>query len=110
MTNWFLMLKKGLSTILHTFLQQSLNVPQDLPNIFMGFFLQGGFVILDIVFGCGNPTYNSCPVRELSLLTQVLGFTILRSLVSKQCKGAQSSMVLSMRSDNLTYNSRPSNS
>ena len=32
--------------------------------------LQGGFVISDIVFGCGDPTYNLSPVQELSLLTQ----------------------------------------
>ena len=29
-----------------------------------------GFVISDIVFGCGNPTYNPSPVQELCLLTQ----------------------------------------
>ena len=32
--------------------------------------LQGGFVISDIVFGSGDPTYNPRPVQELSLLTQ----------------------------------------
>ena len=32
--------------------------------------LQGGFVISDIVFGFGVPTYNPSPVHELSLLTQ----------------------------------------
>ena len=74
-------------------------------------FLQGGFVISDIVFGCDDPTYNPSPVRELSLLTQFSGFTTLQSLVlEKHCKGAQSSMVLSMRSDDLTYNPSPSNS
>ena len=51
------------------------------------------------------------PVRELSLLTQFSGITTLQSLVSeKQWKGAWPSMVLSMRSDNLTYNPSPSNS
>ena len=81
---------------------------QDLSNIFM--VLQGGFVISDKVFGCDNPTYNPSPVRELSLLTQFSGITTLQSLVSeKQCKGAWPSMVLSMRSDDLTYNPSPSN-
>ena len=48
--------------------------------------LQGGFVILDIVFGCGNATCNPSPVRELSLLTQFLGIITLQSLVlEKQC-------------------------
>ena len=76
-----------------------------------GFFLQGGFVISDIVFGCDDPTYNPSPVQKLSLLTQFSGFTTLQSLVlEKHCKGARSSMVLSMRSDNLTYNPSPSNS
>ena len=35
---------------------------------FFLFFLQGGFVILDIVFGCDDSTYNPSPVRELSLV------------------------------------------
>ena len=95
--------------IIHPFLQQSLNVPQDLPKIFI--VLQGGFVISDIVFGCDDPTYNPSPVRELSLLTQFSGFTTLQSLVSeKQCKWAWSTMILSMRSNDLTYNLSPSNS
>ena len=38
MTNWFLMLRKILSTILHhTFIQQSLNVSQVLPKILHDF-------------------------------------------------------------------------
>ena len=32
------------------------------------FFLQGGFVISDIVFGCDDPTYNPSPVQELSFV------------------------------------------
>ena len=116
MTNRFLMLKKGLSTILHTscFTEKfecSLESARKkkFDNIF--FFLQGGFVISDKVFGCDDPTYNPSPVRELSLLTQFSGFTTLQSLVSeKHCKGARSSMALSMRSDDLTYNPSPSNS
>ena len=73
--------------------------------------LQGGFIMSDKVFGCDNPTYNPSPVRELSLLTQFSGITTLQSLVSeKQCKGAWPSMVLSMRSHDLTYNPSPSNS
>ena len=68
-------------------------------------FLHGGFVISDIAFGCDDLTYNPSPVRELSLLTQFSGITTLQSLVSKkQCKGAWPSMVLSVRSDDLTYN------
>ena len=63
-------------------------------------FLQGGFVILDIVFGCDDPTYYPSPVRELSLLTQFSGIATLQSLVSeKQCKGAGPITVLSMRID-----------
>ena len=116
MTNWFLMLKKGLSTILHHtsfFTEKFECYPESTrKNLTVFFsFLQGGFIISDIVFGCDDPTYNASPVRELSLLTQFSGFTTLQSLVSeKHCNGAQSSMVLSMRSDNLTYNSSPSNS
>ena len=75
------------------------------------FSLQGDFVISDFVFGCDNPTYNASPVGELSLLTQFSGFTTLQSLVSeKHCKGARSTMVMSMRSDDLTNNPSPSNS
>ena len=40
-------------------------------------FLQGGFVISDIVFGCDDPTYNPSPVGVLSLLTQFSCFTTL---------------------------------
>ena len=73
--------------------------------------LQGIFVISDIAFGCGDPTYNPSPVGELSLLTQFSGITTLQSLISeKQCKGAWPSVVLSMKSDDLTYNPSPSNS
>ena len=72
--------------------------------------LQGGFVISDKVFGCDNPTYNPSPVRELSLLTEFSGITTLQSLVlEKQWKGAWPSVVLSMTSDDLTYNPSPSN-
>ena len=75
------------------------------------FFLQAAFVISDMVFGCDDPTYNPSPVWELSLHTKFSGFTTGQSLVSeKHCKGAQSNMVLSMRSDDLTYNPSPSNS
>ena len=78
---------------------------------FFFFFLQGGFVISDIIFGCDDPTNNPSPVRELSMLTQFSGFTSLQSLVlEKHCKGARSNMILSMRSDDLTYNPSPSNS
>ena len=84
---------------------KSINFFQDL----LKYILQGGFVILDIVFGCDNPTYNPSPVWELSLLTQFSGITTLQSLVlEKQCKGAWPVMVLSMRSDNLTHNPSPS--
>ena len=44
--------------------------------------LQGGFVILDKVFGCDDPTYNPSRVWELRLLTQISGITTLQSLVS----------------------------
>ena len=50
--------------------------------------------------GCDDPTYNPSPVWKLSLLTQLSGFTTLQFLVSeKHCKGARSSMVLPMGSD-----------
>ena len=124
MTNWFLMLKKGLTTILHhsSFFTEKFECsPESARKFFLTvcfcffcflfFFLQGGFVISDIVFGCDDPTYNPSPVRELSLLTQFSGVTTMPSLVlEKHSKGAPSSMVLSMRSDDLTYNPSPSNS
>ena len=69
-----------------------------------------GFLLFQIVFGYDNPTYNTSGVQELPLLTFV-GFTFLHSLVlEKQCKGTCGSIVLSMRSDNLTYSTSPSNS
>ena len=108
MTSRFLMLKKILSTILHltSFFTGKFKFFQDLPKI--AIVLQGGFVISDLVFGCDNPTYNPSPIRELSLLTQFSGITTLQSLVlEKQCKGAWPSMVLSMRSDDLTSHITP---
>ena len=42
--------------------------------------LQGGFVVLGIIFGCDNHRYNSSPVWELSLLAQFSGITILQAL------------------------------
>ena len=116
MTNWFWMLKKGLSTILHHtsfFTEKFKSSPGSTKKnlTFFYFSLQGGFVISDTVFGCDNPTYNPSPVQELSFITQFSGFTTLQSFVSeKHCKGAWSSMVLSMRSDGFTYNPSPSNS
>ena len=100
------MLRKGLSTILlHTcfFTEKFEGSPESTKDFDFFFFLQGVFFISDIVFGCDNLTYNPSPVRELNLLTQFSGFTTLQSLVlEKHCKGARSSMVLSMRSDDLT--------
>ena len=100
--------------IIHPNLQKSLNVPQHLPEQNLTFFyfsLQGDFVISDFVFGCDSPTYNTSPVWESSLLTQFSAFTALQSLVlEKHCKGARSTMVMSMRSDDLTNNPCPSNS
>ena len=53
-------------------------------NLFFFFFeiptLHGGFVNLDIVFGC-DPTYNPSSVQKFSLLTQFSGLTTLQSLV-----------------------------
>ena len=73
--------------------------------------LQQGFVISNIAFGSGDPKYNPSAVQELGLLTHISGITTLQFLVlEKQCKGSWPSMVLSMKSDNLTYNPRPSNS
>ena len=45
--------------------------------------LQGGFVISDFVFGCGDPTYNPSPVMEFRLFTQCSVITILKYLVSE---------------------------
>ena len=100
-----------MSTILHhaSFFTTKFKFFQDQLNIFM--VLQEGFVISDKAFGCDNPIYNPSSVRELSLFTQFSGITTLQSLVSeKQCKGAWSSMVLSIKSDDLTHNPSPSNS
>ena len=116
MTNWFSMLKKGLSTILHHtsfFTEKFECAPGSTKKKFFEVFfsLQRGFVISDIVFGCDCPTYNPSPVWELTLITQFWGFTTLRSLVlEKHCKGARSCMVLSMRSDDVMYNPCPSTS
>ena len=57
--------------MLHSFLQKSVNFFHDL----LKYILQGGFVILGIVFGYDEPTYNSSPVWELSLLTEFSGIT-----------------------------------
>ena len=87
------MLKKGLSTILHhtSFFTEKFECSPESTRkkiLTVFFFLQGGFVISDIVFGCDDPTYNPSPVPELSLLTQFSGFTTLQSLVlEKHCKG-----------------------
>ena len=105
------MLKEGLSTILHhtSFFTEKFECSPESTRkkkltVFCFFFLQGGFVISDIVFGCDDPIYNPSPVQELSLLNQFSSFTTLQSLVlEKQSKGAQSSMILSVRSDDLTY-------
>ena len=43
-----------------------------------------GFVNLDIVFGCYNPTHNPSSVREMCLSTQFSGLTALQSLVTKE--------------------------
>ena len=90
MTNWFLMLKKGLSAILHHtsfFTEKFECFPEctEKKNLTVFFsFLQGGFVISDIVFGCDDPTYNPSPVPELSLLTQFSGFTTLQSSIKQR--------------------------
>ena len=92
------------------FLQKSLNVPQDLPK--KVFFARGFLSLQTLSLGVTTPHITPDILRELSLLTQFSGFTTLQSKVSeKHCKGARSSMILSMRSDNnLTYNPSPSNS
>ena len=74
------------------------------------FLFARGFAISEIVFGCDKPTYDPSPVRELSFITQFSGLATLQSLaLEKQWKGYRSSMVLSIRSDDLTYNPSPSN-
>ena len=61
--------------------------------------LQGGFVISDFVFGCGDPTYNPSPVMEFRLFTQCSVITILKYLVSEmQWKMAWPIIVVSMKS------------
>ena len=82
------MLKKVISTIPPHALSYTAKC-----NFFPGstkiIFLQGGFVILDIVFGCDNPTFIICLVQELSLLTQFSRITTQQFLVlEKQGKGA----------------------
>ena len=112
MTNWFLMLKKGLLTILHhtSFFTENFECSPGSTKNLKGVFCKGVLLFQRLSL-YNDLTYNPSPVRELSLLTQFSGFTTLQSLVlEKHFKGAQSSMVLSMRSDNLTYNRSPSNS
>ena len=81
MTNWFWMLEKGISTILHhtSCFTEIFECSPGLPkkDLTLFFSLQGGFVISDIVFGWDTPTYNPSLVWELSLLTQFSGFTNL---------------------------------
>ena len=43
-----------------------------------------GFVNLDIVFRCDDPTYNPSPVQKLSLLTQFSGLVTLQSLITRK--------------------------
>ena len=89
-TSWFLMLKKILPTIIHhtSFFTAKFKFFSGSTINFDGF-VMGFCVILDIVFGCDNATYNPSPVWELSLLTQFAGITTLESLVlKKQYKGA----------------------
>ena len=105
MTSWFLMLKKILLAILHTsFFTAKFKFFQRLPEILM--VVQEGFVIVDMVYGCDNCTYNPSAVQELSLLTKFLSIKTLQLIVSeKQCKGGLTKHgVLSMRSNDLTYN------
>ena len=66
------------------------------PSLFVCFFLcfvffvfqipsfQGGFVNLDIVFGCGDPTCNPSSVWKLSLLIQFSGLTTLQPFVVRE--------------------------
>ena len=87
-------------------------LPRIYQTFLMFFFLQGGFAISDNVFGWNEPLYNPSPVLELSLLTQ-FSFRLYNAAVlsfGEALQGARSSMVLSMRSDNLTYNPSLSNS
>ena len=92
MTKWCLMLKRGLSTILHHtsfFTEKFERSPGSIKEVNVFFFLQGGFDISDIVFGCDCTAYNPSPTWELSLLTQFLGITTLQSLfLEKHCKEA----------------------
>ena len=99
------MLKKILLAILHTsFFTAKFKFFQRLPEILM--VVQEGFVIVDMVYGCDNRTYNPSAVQELSLLTKFLSIKTLQLIVSeKQCKGGLTKhRVLSMRSNDLTYN------
>ena len=65
MTKWCLMLKRGLSTILHhtSFFTEKFECsPGSIKEVNVSFFfLQGGFDISDIVFGCDYTTYNPSP-------------------------------------------------
>ena len=68
------------------------------------FLMQGGFANSDTVFGCDNLTHNPSSVQILSLVTQFSGLTTLQSLVLEALQGAWPNLVLSLTTEDLTYN------
>ena len=68
----------------------------DFPAVFM----QEGFESFDLFFGCDNPTCNPSFVRELSLLTQFSGISILHSWIAIEAlQWARPKVLLSLRND-----------
>ena len=58
--------------------------------------MQGRFVILDIVFGCDDPTHNRSYFQILNLLIQFSGLTTLQSLVLEEALKLSSAVRLSV--------------
>ena len=60
-------------------------------------FMQGGFVILDIVFGCNDPTHNLSYFQILNLLMQFSDLTTLQSLILGEALKLSSAVRLSVQ-------------
>ena len=59
--------------------------------------MQGGFVILDIVFGCNDPTHNLSYFQILNLLMQFSDLTTLQSLILGEALKLSSAVRLSVQ-------------
>ena len=104
MTNWVLVLKKGLSTVLHhtSFFTKTFECSPESTNNVNGFFFCKGVLSFQTL-SLGVMTPHITPVLYRLYNPAVLSF-------GEVLQGAPSSLVLSMRSDDLTYNPSPSNS